>query len=190
MKCAFTAGLIIQPIEERSTIANVVVRIKLRCVEKPSAPEAFYREKVAKLRCAKAEAEIASPSAEIPEGPLDIPEDPPRSKAGTSRDLRDEAAFIAKLRTWRPGGYLHALDGANGKLSGEYLALLIANWLPVDDEAGLSMVAQGVEQSISVSGYTSRAIRDRLAQSAGRVEGRQFQHQTSVDVDVGGGIVF
>ena len=54
----------------------------------------------------------------------------------------------------------------------------------------LRVVAQGVEESIAVGGHAAGAIRDRLAQAPGRIEGGKLHHQASVDIDVGGRIVF
>src|ERR1039458_6328660 len=121
---------------------------------------------------------------------VDFSEHPPRAEAGARRDVCHQAGLVAELGLGRSGDDLHALDGAGRKLSGEYLALLVADGLPVNDEADLRVIAQGVEEPVAVGGNTPRAVHDRLAQSCSRIDVGKFHDERTVGVNVRGGFHF
>src|SRR6185436_5182403 len=139
------------------------------------------RKKVSKLRAAEAQPNTGAGGAERTVVRVDVPKDPTRAEARTRGDLRDEAGFIAKFDVRSSRGDFHALDGAGWKLSGKYLALLIADWLSIDDEAGLRVVAQGMEEPVPIGGNATRAIHNGLAQTSAGIEGRDFHHGSSVN---------
>src|ERR1039458_1653266 len=118
---------------------------------------------------------------------VDFSEHPPRAEAGARRDVCHQAGLVAELGLGRSGDDLHALDGAGRKLSGEYLALLVADGLPVNDEADLRVIAQGVEEPVAVGGNTPRAVHDGLAQSRSRIWVGEFHEERTVGIDVCGG---
>jgi len=64
-----------------------------------------------------------------------------RTQAGAGRNIRNQTGLVAKLSLGRSGYDLHALDGADWKLGGEDLALLIGDGLPVNHEAHLRVIA-------------------------------------------------
>src|ERR1039458_9109798 len=82
------------------------------------------------------------------------------------------------------------LDGAGRKLRGEHFALLVADGLPVNHEADLRVIAERVEESVAVSGNTSRAVYDRLAQTSSRVDVGELHNERAVGIDVCGGFHF
>ena len=65
---------------------------------------------------------------------------------------------------------------------------MIADGLPVDDEADLGVVAKRVEKAISIGGHTARTIDDRLAQAPTGVDGGNLYQEGSISVNVSGWI--
>ena len=189
MESVLAVGLIVHAIENRLVVANVVDRSELGCIQESPAPNAVSRQKISKLRAAETQAHAASGGTERPIVRLDVAKHLSRSQARTCSDLRHQAALVAKFRVWSSRGHLHALDGAGGQLRREYLALLIADRLSIDDETGLSVVTQRVEQSVAIRRHPAGAVGNRLAQSSAWIAGRKLQNQTSVHVDMGGRIV-
>src|SRR4029077_18966869 len=114
--------------------------------------------------------DAASPRPERPVRSIDIAEDPPGSESGSGCYLCDEARFVTKFRLRRTRDNLHALNRANRNLCGIDLALLIGDWLSIDNEAGLKVVTQRMVQAVGVSRDATRAVRNRLAKPSGRID--------------------
>ena len=115
MKHVLAGRLIIEAIENRLVVADVVERSELRRIEKTSAANAVNREEVAELRVAESQAEVSSRGAEGAVARVDIAEHFARAQAGARGHLRHQAGLIAKLRAGRSGDQLHALNRAGGQ---------------------------------------------------------------------------
>src|ERR1035437_10962974 len=146
MESVLAVGLIVHAVENRLVVANVVDRRVLGCIEKSPAPNAVSRQKISELRAAEAQADAASGRPETPIVRLNVAKHLSRSQARSCRDLRHQAALVAKFGIGSSRGHLHTLDRAGGKLGREHLALLIADRLSIHHETGLRVVAQRVEQ--------------------------------------------
>src|ERR1700676_2390213 len=183
-------GLIIQPVEQGHVVSFVVESGELRSVQEPSASYAIDIKEISKFLISKAECNVAADAAERSVGGVDISKESSRSKSRPSGDLSNQAGLIAKFGAWCARSGLHALDGANRNLGGEQLALLIADWLAVDQEAHLRVITERVKKSVPVGGHSTGAINDRFTQARSGIEGGDLQHLASIDVDMGRGIVF
>ena len=175
-------------IEDGFVVADVVERSELGRVQKSAAAEAVEGQEISDFRGAQAQPEGTSDGAERAVGRIQVAKRPRRSQAGARGDIGHQAGLVAKLRIHRPRHHFHALDGADRKLRGEDFALLIADGLSVDHEAGLRVIAERVEQSVAVGGHAARAIRDRLAETASGVERENLGKLRSIGVHVIGGI--
>ncbi len=185
MNYVFSRGLEVHAIEEGLIIPNIVERPELRGVQKTAATHSVDSQKVAECCSAIAQAETPSLGAERTVVRVDVPEDPARPQGGACRDTCHQAGLVAEFGQRRSRNDFHALDGAGWQLSREYLALLVADGLPIDDEADLCVIAQRVEETITIGRHTARAIDDRLAQAGARVEGGELHDQVPVCIDVG-----
>src|SRR5579864_2786014 len=184
-----TVGLIIQPIEQRHVVSFVVESGELRGVQEPSAPYAIDVKEISKFRISKPECNIAANAAVRPVGGVHISKKSSRAESRPSGDLSNQAGLIAKFGARRACSRLHALNGTNRNLGGEQLALLIADRLAVDQKTHLCVIAKRMKKSVPVGGNSTSAINDRFTQACSGIEGRELQHQTSIDVDVSRGIV-
>src|ERR1019366_3543106 len=66
-------------------------------------------------------------------------------------------------------------------------ALLVANWLAVDDKGALRVVSQGMEQTVAIGRNATRAVRDRLAQAAGGIDLDEVPGALHRDTGLGSG---
>ena len=104
--------------------------------------------------------------------------------------IYDQAGFIAEFGRGRASDQFHGLDGVQRHLRGEALALLIADRLAVNREAGLRMIAQGMEEAVGIGGDGPAAQHDGIAQpGTGRRNG-QFVESFGVHIVVGVGDIF
>src|SRR5579863_1179535 len=164
-------GLKIDPVEQRLIVADVMNGPELGCVQKAATAHTIHRQKIPELGRTPSQTKVAARGAEGAIRGIHIAEDVPGPKAGARSNVRNKAGLVAKLRLRRSGDDLHALNGADGKLGGENLTLLIANCLSVDHEARLGMIAQGMKKTISVSSNAAGAVDNRLAKSSAWIEG-------------------
>src|ERR1035437_9206342 len=169
MERVLSGGLKIETIEKCLIIPDVVEGPELGSVQKTAAAHAIDGQKVADSCGAIAQAEAPSSGAERPIVRVDVSEHPPRAEAGARRDVCHQAGLVAEFGLWRSGDNLHALDGAGRKLRRKHFTLLVADGLPVNDEADLRVIAERVEESVAEIGNTSRAVHDRLAQTRSRI---------------------
>ena len=82
------------------------------------------------------------------------------------------------------------MNGVGRKLRGKQLALLIADRLSVDEEAGLGVIAQRVKEPIAIGGDPAGTVNDRLAEASPRIDGRYLEQLRSIDIHMRGGVVF
>src|ERR1039457_1415106 len=113
------AGRIVEPIEDGLIVALVVEGSELRGVQKTPGSETVDRHEVSKLRGAIPKSDTSTGRAKRAVGSIDVAKSFPGAEPRTSRDLRDQAAFVAEFGVRRTRGRLHALDGASGQLRGE-----------------------------------------------------------------------
>src|SRR4029077_18077332 len=130
-----------ETVEEGLIVAGIVNVGVFWSVQETFRTDSIDRHEISTLRATKAEADAPAIGAERSEIGADIPKDFPGTKPGTSRNLSDQAGLVAKFHVRCSRGHLHALDRADGKLSRVHLALLVADGLSVDEEAGLSVIA-------------------------------------------------
>src|ERR1017187_1165707 len=190
MERVLSGGLKIETIEKCLIIPDVVEGPELGSVQKTAAAHAIDGQKVADSCGAIAQAETSSSGAERTIVRVDVSEHPPRAEAGARRDVCHQAGLVAEFGLWRPGDDFHALDGAGGKLRGEHLALLVADGLPVNHKADLRVIAERVEQPVTVGGDTSCAVYDCLAQASSRIDVGEFHDERTVGVNVRRGFHF
>src|SRR5579864_799051 len=119
MEGVLAIGLKIKTIEECLIVAFVVKGGKLRRIQKSPGSQAIHGQEVAHPRGSVAQTDTAARGAKIAVGCIDISKKPPRSETLASRHGRDQAALVAKLRTRRTRGGLHALDRTCRKLGRE-----------------------------------------------------------------------
>src|SRR5258708_7180003 len=112
-------------------------RPEFRSIQEPAAANAVNRQKVSKLRGAPAQTDAAACHPKGPVRCVDATEGRPGPEPGARRYLRHEAGFVAEFSAGGSSGGFHTLDRANRNLGGEKLALLIGDWLSVNDEGGL-----------------------------------------------------
>src|SRR5271156_2681978 len=75
-----------------------------------------------------------------------------RASGGNDHDAR-----LASVFRWRRAGYdFHRLNGFDGKLIGEDLALLVGDRLAVDGERIRGVVADAVEETIGIGSDSRR----------------------------------
>src|SRR5579872_11809 len=180
----------IQPIEERLVVSYVVIRQKLRRIQKAAAANAVHGEKVSEFRSSPAEAKIASRRSEGAVVGIHVAEESRGPQPGSGRDIRNQAGLVSELCLRCPGDHLHTLNRADRKLRRKHLTLLVANVFSIDDKADLRVITEGVKKSVSISGHSARAIDDRLAQACAGVQRWKLEQRGTICVDVSGGIDF
>jgi len=72
------------------------------------------------------------------------------AEAALGSGADDEAGFVAKLGWGDAADGFHGIDGAGGDLIGEGAALLIVDWLIVDDKRSVGVLAERMEASVGV----------------------------------------
>src|ERR1700722_17993248 len=163
MERILAIGLVIHTIEDSLIVPLVVECGGLRRIQKPSRPQAVESDEVPEFRGSEAEPGAAADAAERAIIGIDISEEPSRPQTRSSSDLRHQTGLVSKFDIRRSGGHLHALDSVDWKLRGKQLALLIADQLPVNEEARLGVVAQRVKEPIAIGSDTAGAVDDGLA---------------------------
>ena len=68
--------------------------------------------------------------------------------------------------------------------------MLVADGLPVDDEADLRVIAQRMEEAVAVGSHAAGAIHDGLAQAGAGIDVGEFHDQVPVGIGVRGRIDF
>jgi hypothetical protein len=178
------SGLVIEMIEDGLIVPYVMEGGEFGSVQKPPAANAINGKEITELRIAETDAHAPSRGAERPVRSIHITEDPTNSETGSGCYLCDEARLVAKFGVWRTGNDFHALDRADGNLRGIDFALLVADGLSIDNEARLKVITQRMVQAVGVGCHAPRAVRDRLAEPSGGIDGRDFHNGASVNVDV------
>ena len=134
-------GLKIETVEDRSVIPLVMEWSEFRAIEETSAAGSINGEEVTETFVADAVRDVAADGSEGPIQSFHAAELTHCAEAGAGRNLIHEARFVAKLGYRCAGNELHALNGAGGELGREYLALLVADGLAINDEGDLGVVA-------------------------------------------------
>ncbi len=135
------AWLEVEAVEKGLIVADIMNVFALGRVQEAFRAHTVDGQEISNLRVAKAQSQTATSGPERSKIRADVTKRSTRAKTGTSRDLRNQTGLIAEFNVRSSRGHLHALDRAGWKLGGIDLALLVANGLSVDQEAGLGMIA-------------------------------------------------
>src|SRR5258708_1413263 len=162
MEDVFPGRLPVEVVEDALVVAAVVNRQALRRIQKMSRSNAAQSYEVSVLRSTDAECNIPSAGSERAPLGVDIAERLGHAQPGPAGGIHNQAGLIAILRIRRSRNQFHALKGDGGNLRGEELALLVADGLAIDEHQSLSVVSEGVKETIGVGGDASAAVRNGL----------------------------
>src|SRR5258708_1569433 len=155
VKNILAARLVIKPVEDGLAVTDVVNPSELRGIEKPSTTSPIKRDEVPYFCISEAKRNAAASGAESSIIRFNFSERASGSEARTSRNLSDQATLVAKFSGRSPRDNFHTLDGTYGKLGGKDFALLIADGLPIDDKAGLGVIAHWVEETLPIGNHAA-----------------------------------
>src|SRR5258708_15064637 len=190
VKNILAAGLVIKPVEDGLTVTDVVNRTEFRSIQEPSTTGPIECDEVPYFCISEAKRNAAAGGAKSSIVRFNISKRVSCPETRTSRNLSDQATLVAKFCRRRSCDNFHALNRAYGKLGGKDFALLIADGLPIDDKAGLRVIAHRVEQTVTIGNNAAGTESNGLAQASARIESGQPRNQASVYVDVSGRINF
>src|SRR5260370_102841 len=148
----FAAWLVIMSVEDGVFVTDVVNRMEFRSIQDPSSSGRIERDEVPYFCISEAKRNAAAGGAKSSIVRFNISKRVSCPETRTSRDLSYQAALVAKFSGGCSGDNFHALDCAYGKLGGKDFALLIADGLPIDDKAGLRVIAHRVEETVAIDG--------------------------------------
>src|SRR5581483_2445876 len=141
----------------RDSVRTVVVKDhELGSIQKSAGIQSVQGDKVSPLLAAVREIGIQIRAAEGAIGGSHIAVRSGHSQPGARGDIDNQTGFVPILGGWGAGNDLHGLHRIQWKLVGEDLALLVGDWLAIDREGVLCVIADSVKQAVRVGRYSGR----------------------------------
>ena len=148
--------IVVDSVKQVFFIALVVDGVKFRWVEKPAAVQSARSNEVSPLLAAEGQPETTTDRAKAAIGRVNRALRLGHSEARLRRHLNHQARFAAVFGWGASRNRFQRLNGIQGNLVREDLALLIRDGLAINGERILGVISKPVEEAIRVRYHPRR----------------------------------